>query len=352
MKKLTITSILAIVFACLIFQACSSAESSSPKPETQAPIPVVLFPLQQQDVRQPIIASGQFSTDDETTLSFKTGGVISQVLVKEGDFVKKGQVLARLDLTEINAQVSQAEQAYKKAERDFIRTKNLYYDSVATQEQYENAQTALALADQQFAAARFNQSFSEIRAVADGYILKKYANAGQLAGPGAEILRTNGAGSSEWTFRTSVSDKEWARVLVGDSASIVTDAAPDHVLTARIVRKSEGADPHSGAFNLELMVDKGDNQQLASGLFGTVSIFPSRTSRCWTIPHEALLDGNANKGWVFVTSDRKTAHRIPVTIASLDSDWVYISEGLEDATSLITQGSAYLSDSSFISIQP
>lgn len=341
---------MAVAITCLVMHACSSAESSSPLPTAHAPIPVTLLPLHQEKVQEPIIASGQFTTDDETILSFKTGGIIQQVLVNEGDFVRKGQLLARLDLTEVNAQLSQAELAFEKAARDFERTRNLYHDSVATLEQFQDARTARSLAEQQLTTARFNQGFSEIRAVADGYVLKKYVNAGQLVSPGTEILRTNGAGQSLWTFRAAVSDKEWSRVKAGDSAMIVTDAAAGKSIPARIARKSEGADLLTGAFGLELKVEEKGDQQLASGLFGTATIIPSSTSTLWSIPHEALLDGNGNKGWVFITENRKTAHKVPVTIASVGRDRVYISNGLEGARFLITEGSAYLSDSS--SIQP
>ncbi len=336
--------------AALLLQACGSAESSTAIPTANAPIPVTVMPLQQQEMAQPIVVSGQFTTDDETTLSFKTGGVVSQVLVKEGDKVRKGQLLATLDLTEIKAGVMQAALGLEKAERDFARAENLYKDSVATLEQYQNARTALSLAQQQHTAAQFNLGFSEIRAAADGYVLKKLVNAGQVVSSGAAVLRTNGAGNARWLFRVGVSDKEWASLQLGDKATIRTDAAPDKLISATVVRKSEGADPQTGAFGLELQVADKAPQALASGLFGTATIVPARKVTVWSIPHEALLDGNANKGFVFVTTDNKTARKVPVTVASLDNEWVYISGGLEGAGSLITKGSAYLTDNSPIAV--
>ncbi|MGY0039503.1 biotin/lipoyl-binding protein [Pedobacter sp. NJ-S-72] len=86
--------------------------------------------LNQESSNATIAVSGQFTTDDEVLLSFKTGGIINSLLVKEGDAVKKGQLLATLNLTEINAQVQQTQLSYEKAKRDYQRTKNLYSDSV------------------------------------------------------------------------------------------------------------------------------------------------------------------------------------------------------------------------------
>ncbi|AHM60330.1 RND family efflux transporter MFP subunit [Flammeovirgaceae bacterium 311] len=342
--------ILALAVVAVLLQACGSAESSTPIPAANSPIPVTVTAIQQQEIIQPVVVSGQFTTDDETTLSFKTGGVVSRVLVKEGDYVKKGQLLATLDLTEINAGVKQAELGLEKAERDFARAENLYKDSVATLEQYQNAQTALSIARQQLTAARFNQGSAEIRAAAGGYVLKKWVNDGQVVSSGAPVLRTNGAGKSSWVFKVGVSDKEWSGLELGDAATILTDAAPEKPLSAKVVRKSEGADPQTGVFTIELQVETKEGQSLASGLFGTATITPSRKARVWSIPHEALLDGNANKGFVFVTADNKTAKKVPVTIASLDNKWVYISSGLEGGGGLITRGSAYLTDNSTITI--
>lgn len=350
MKKLYVSSFMAVSFGAIVLQACGTAESSPSIPSVNEAIPVKVLPLKQEAVSQPVTVSGQFITDDETTLSFKTGGVVNKVLVKEGDYVKKRQLLATLDLTEINAQVNQAELGYEKAERDFARAENLYADSVATLEQFQNARTAMSVAEQQLAAAKFNLGFSEIRASANGYVLKKYVNAGQVVAPGASIIRTNGAGNSGWIFKTGVSDKDWVVLQEGDSALIVTDAAAGNPIQGRISRKAEGADPSTGAFMVEIKAEAPDRKVLASGLFGTATIYPAAVSTAWKIPHEALLDANASKGYVFVTSDHKTAQKVEVTISHFDHSHVFISAGLENAGSLITTGSAYLTNHSPVSV--
>lgn len=346
----SVITFLLIIMSIIFIQSCSPAESSKSIPVVNAPIPVKIVSLKKVESSKTIITSGQFSTDDETVLSFKTGGIIDKILVKEGDFVRKGQLLATLDLTEIKAQVNQAELGYEKAKRDFTRAGNLYKDSVATLEQFQNAQTALSIAQQQLDAAKFNLSFSEIRSVSAGYILKKYVSAGQYVSPGTQILRTNGAGKSYWIFKSGVSDKEWSSLQVGDKAIIKIDHAPEISLDAHIIRKSEGADPITGLFFIEMKLESLESIQIASGMFGTATIEPSRKTAAWNIPYEALLDGNANKGFVFITNDKKTAQKIPVTIASIDGDNIKINSGLSDTSYLIIQGSAYLTHNSDIQV--
>src|SRR5690606_17553 len=102
-------------------------------------------------------------------------------------------------------------------------------------------------------------------------------------------------------------------------------------------------------FSVELLVI-GNNLSLASGMFGSAVIYPSSHTDLWELPYEALLDGNANDGFVFVTNDEETAEKIPVSISSIAHDRLYVDKGLEEAKFLIVSGSAYLSDNSAINI--
>ena len=81
-------------------------------------VPVKLTPVSTVVRAEPIVASGLVSSAKEARLSFKVGGIINQMFVEEGQSVRKGQLLATLNLTEIDAQVNQAQLANEKAERD------------------------------------------------------------------------------------------------------------------------------------------------------------------------------------------------------------------------------------------
>ena len=107
---------------------------------------------------------GKLASKEELKLSFKTGGIISEIFVDEGQTVKKGQVLAKLNLSEIQAQVNQAILGLDKAERDYRRANNLYKDSVVTLEQLQNTTTALDIAKSNVKIAEFNLQFSTIKA--------------------------------------------------------------------------------------------------------------------------------------------------------------------------------------------
>jgi RND family efflux transporter MFP subunit len=347
MKNLFLLSALLVALGLL---SCHSADE---KPATRQDelIPVKVLPLERQAGSARIPVSGLLTTDDETTLAFKTAGIIDRVLVEEGQAIKAGQLLATLKLTEIDAAVQQARLGVEKAERDYRRAENLFRDSVATLEQVQNARTALELARQQLSQAGFNRSYSEIRASRNGYVLRKLMNAGQVAAPGTPVLQVNGAGAGEWLLRVGVSDREWARIQPGDAAEVETQALAGRRFPGTVARRSEGADPATGAFTIDIRLqDK--PQGLASGMFGKAVITTRATTgqAFWSIPYDALLDGDGNTGNVFITNDNKTAHKVPVLLAGMEKDVVLVSGGLEQARALIISGSAYLTDSSRIRI--
>ena len=136
MKTLVVKFVAALALGGGLFvlvQACTESQGKeSAIPKTTDPIPVRIMELKKSSSNVMTVSSGRLTTDDETNLAFKVGGVISNIYVKEGDKVAKGQVLATLDLTEIGALVDQAKTGLDKAERDLQRAKNLYRDSVAT----------------------------------------------------------------------------------------------------------------------------------------------------------------------------------------------------------------------------
>ncbi len=352
MKKIS-KSMYAIVstfaLVAVSFQSCTESRSENVAiPKLAEAIPVKVIPVISTQQYVSVSATGQLTTESEAVLGFKVGGVIGQLHVKEGDHVKKGQLLAILDQTEVNSFVAQATLGVEKSRRDYERVSNLYRDSVATLEQMQNVKTALDIATEQLQSARFNQQFSKVTAPADGYILKKFVSAGQVIGAGDPVFKVNQANESSWILKVNVSDKQWSQIELSDLASVHVDAIGQQALNGKVVRKSESADPFTGTFFVEIQIT--DPARLATGMFGAAEIKTRNRQQGWRVPFEAVLDANGNEGFVFVTSDGRTAKKQKVSIVSFDQKEIMIGDGLADATSVIVSGSAYLNDNSPIKI--
>ncbi len=337
-----------LVSASLV--SCTDSKSESLKIVRKSdPIPVKILELESIDQSTPILTSGKITTDNETQLAFKTGGVLDQVFVQEGDRINRGQLLATLNLREINAVVSQSKFLLEKSQRDFERTENLFRDSVATLEQMQNARTALDVAREQLQATEFNKQFSKIVAPQNGFVLRKFVNPGQVIAIGAPVLLVNGVSNNGWLLRVNASDKQWAAIQLNNKANVTLDAFAGREFQAKVLRKSETSDPATGTFSVDLLV-KNEDEKLVSGMFGSAKITTARKTKVWSVPYEAVLDANGNEGFVFVTPDYKTAIKVPVTISSIEKDKVSITGGFEKVSTLIVSGSAYLNDQADITI--
>lgn len=336
---------LALAFAVLT--SCGSADATTENTDNGA-TPVTVMQVRPSRTAATVSVPGLFTTDDETALSFLSGGIVRSVLAKDGQAVKAGQLLATLEPTSIDAQVQQAQLGFEKAERDLQRAEALYRDSVISLETVQNARTGLGLAKEQLTAAQYGRRHAEIRASGDGFVLRKFVNEGQLVGAGSPVLMVNGAGKGQWLLKAGLSDKDWAGIAVGDSATVRADAFPDRPMRAVVSSKSAGADQRSGAFLVELRITD-PLTQLASGLYGKATISTSGSTDAVAIPYEALLDGDASQGFVFVAEDGK-AHKLPVTVKGITNTHVLVS-GLDSTQALIVKGGPYLTEGSAVVVR-
>lgn len=339
-----------LIAASIIFEACGG-KANDKKPVLNATeIPVKLIAINQQTNANVVQAAGLVGTENEARLSFKIGGVIESILVSEGQTVKKGQLLATLKSTEIAAQVQQVQLSVEKAQRDYQRISNLYHDSVATLEQLQNAKTGADIARQNLQQVAFNQQYAKIYAPSDGFIVRKNAEAGEVAGAGAPVLFMNAvSGNSKWILKAGLADREWAVVEKGNKATVTFDAFAGKTFPAIVSKKALAADPVSGSFEIELQVDFG-KEQPAAGMFGMALITPSAQLTGYSIPYEALLEANGKKGFVFVSDDEKSVKKVPVHISSIANNVAYIDEGLQGHAFVVTAGSPYLSDNATIKV--
>lgn len=333
----------------------AAAEAATTPAATTDNVPVTLAPVRRQVLAQPIAAAGQLSSETEARLSFKTGGIVRRVLVQEGDFVQQGQLLAALDLTEISAQVAQAEQGQTKARRDLDRFGRLLADSAAPREAVENLRTAYAVAHEQARIARFNQQFSEIRAPVAGRIVRKLLNEGELAAPGTPILFMNATAGATWVLKAGVADKDWARLQVGDAATATLDAYPGQEFAGRVSRLAQGADPATGTWQVEIRLQPRAGARLATGLFARATLRPRRQAAYRVIPAEALVEGEGESGFVFVPvgpgpGSTTKVRKVPIRVAFLQGADVYVSHGLDSLTQVVQRGTGFLTEYSTINV--
>jgi RND family efflux transporter MFP subunit len=331
-----LNSVMLILLSLLIMGGCKT-EMPEKKEE---PAKIMVDKVETYRFNQRVTASGRITSKDEMRLSFKTGGIIHSVHVNDGEFVKKGQTLASLNLSEINAMQQQAKLAHEKAQRDYQRALNLYNDSVATLEQLQNAKTALDYAKANVDVANFNANLSTIVAPEDGTILKKLASENEIIGQGYPVFLF-GKHSQSWLLKVNVADREAVLVEIGDSVDIALDAYPKVILKGVVTETGKYADPYTGTFEIGIKIyPKG--VVLASGLIAKASISTQSRQEYILIPFNSLVVANNREGQVYKIENGRIVKVIFPVEKIIDEGILTQSNGLKVGDSLISQGVRYV----------
>lgn len=314
-----------------------AAEEATDKP-VQA---VKTATVQEHIFHETVSSSGMLTSKSEIRLAFKTGGMIRKSYVSEGQYVKAGQLLAELDLSEIEAQVNQALTGYEKAKRDYERAENLYKEEAVTRTTLNDAKSGLDIATQTLNAAQFNQKLSRIYAPVSGRILMKLAEQGELVGPFAPMFIL-GTGEQAYIVNVGLTDRDIVKVSLGDKAEVSLDAYPGETFEGKVTQIAQMITPSTGTYGLEVEIaPKG--KRLISGFVARVAIHTRKSVSTLAVPVEALVNAHGNQADIYLYSGGKALKK-SVTIGKVYGSYVAVSSDLQAGDALITTGSGFVSD--------
>ena len=346
--------LLGIALASMVVVAACRGPRPPGKAATRSPevpaVPVRLADVTSGPVSRPIRGTGLLRLKREMDLSFKVGGVVAAVLVEEGARVKKGQVLARLDPTEVDAALRQAKEGTAKAERDLDRVKRLHASGALAISELQNAQTGFELARAGNDAAAFNAQRATILAPDDGRIDRRLIETGEVVTPARPVFHMSGQ-SKGAVVRIGVSDRDVLRIHEGDAARILIDAQPDVPVPATVTQVATVASPGSGTFEVEVKLAE-TSLVLLSGLTAKVEIAHVENVPA-VVPVGAVSwsSGGEDASVFVVTGDR--AQRVKVKLAFLDGAHAALSTSILEAhPRVIDTGAALIEDGTRVKVVP
>lgn len=336
MKKISYLLVLGVLF----WSCKESGESNETEQKEELESVSTVFPLQ-KTIQDDILASGVLSSKAELKLAFKTGGMIRRMYVKEGQYVKAGQLLAELDMSEIDAAVNQAKLGLEKAERDVTRVTGMLEDEVATRNNLEDANTALSLAKESMETAKFNQKLSRIYAPQSGKVLMKISEQGELITPFAPAIIL-GTGGSSFNVKVGLADKDVVKVKIGDNAEVRLDAYAGEVFPARVTEIAQIINPSTGTYEVELTLNS-NGKKLISGFVAKSKITPQSERQVLMIPASALIEAENENAFVFVFNGQSVEKR-KILIGGIHQNQVEVLTGLSTADQVVTLGANFLSE--------
>ncbi len=330
-------------FGILSINSCTSDKAKQAEENSVVKPNVITASVKAVNYNDNIRATGYLAYNNEYKLGFKTGGVIEDITVKEGQFVKSGTIMASLKLDEISAKVSQSEIAVAKAKRDYKRAQALYADSVATLEQLQNAESQLHDAEMNRQTAKFNYQQSKITAPGNGVVQKVLLDANEAAAPGNPVI-VFGAENTGKVLITNISDANVVRIKVGDNAKLQFDPYPKTIFEGEIIEIAGMATPATGTFEVKIQVNDPE-QKLMPGFIGSASIHSSLEQHWYKIPVEALVSANDDTAVIYI-SEKGLATERTIIVERILSDALLVSGDISDNDLVVVSGQHRLSGKS------
>jgi RND family efflux transporter MFP subunit len=331
-------------------KAVRAVTASAATEEDVKSVPVRIALAKPTTTASEIRTSGTLLFKREITLAFKVTGIVNGFSVDAGDAATAGQVLARLDPTEVGARNRDTQAGLDNAEIALKRQQDLFAKGFASQAAVDNARMAADRARAQRDATAFDAAKSELKAPGDGVVLSRLAETNEMAPSGKPIL-LYGDASGGLVLVTPVSDTQITRLRGGDMAKI-SFAGIAQPINASVSRLAAKADARTGAFDVELKLTT-FVPGLRSGLVGDARIVPSvadETSTYLAVPAVALLEGRGDQAAVFVVDGKGHAQRRSVRIGGFVDNLVLIAEGLKPGERVVTSGAAYLRNGQLVVI--
>jgi membrane fusion protein (multidrug efflux system) len=279
-----------------------------------------------------------------------TGGVVKEIYVRQGDHVKQGQLLLKLDDAVQQQQLAQAKTQLAYWQDLYQRRKNLWdekigmeTDVIQAKNQVDNAQTSLKIAQEQL-------DFTNVYADIPGTVNTLKIKLGESFAPGSQGLQIINTDNLKVTVQVPETYQE--RVRVGTPVKIDLPGLNDRMIAGTVYVTSKDINPDNRSFQVEIHILNAGGD-IRSNQVAIVKLQDYSASNVITIPINTLQTDETGK-YVLVAvqqNGRLIAHKKTVTIGQTYSDKVQVTSGLETGDQLITDGYQGLYEGQLVTTQ-
>jgi RND family efflux transporter MFP subunit len=352
---ITIPAVAAMVIALVSCKPAKKDAVAAPAADEAAVVKT--YTVVRQRVAEKIAYSGTLEASKKTSITPEIGGKIARILVREGDSVKAGQVLAELETESIRLQLKQAEAGLAVAEagyNDALKNKErmdrLIKENAVSEQQAEKVtlgyDAALAQRDQALAAlnlAKYALNISIMKAPFSGVISAKNAEVGDVINPmmggysGASGVLTL-MDFAKVKIVIDVAENDALRLRRGQPALLRVPSFPGREFPGEVTIANSTADAATKKFRVEALFDNAGGE-LRPGTFGEAVFEVSVQESTLAVPQKAVLDNN----YVYLVQADKAVKRA-VTLGLQNTIVVEVISGLVEGDVVIVEGNYGLGD--------
>ncbi len=321
-----------------------------PEVADKTPRPVKIVTLQETDGQQLQRFAGVVRSANQADLAFRVPGTLEAVLVKAGDMVSKGQVLARLDphdyqvaLLELEARLLEAESAQRLANIELKRLQRAQQESAIAEVNIDRARSGVERAGagvkvvkQNIQKAKDALAYTELKAPYDGVISEQHLQAFEQAVPGLRAFSLHQPDAMDVIIDVPASLIH--KVHIGQRASIKVDGS-ESALTAQLRELSTQPDLIKQTYQAKLGL-QGELPSLVPGQTADVNVELAAVEQVHCLPYSAVLPHE--KGMLVFKAVKQHAEPVAVSLQSTQANTVCVKGDLQTGDSVIVAGSAFL----------
>jgi membrane fusion protein (multidrug efflux system) len=314
----TLKSVFVTCLIALAAAGCGSTVEGVPNNRTDGQkdseilIPVEATTPIREDISSYFETTTRVEAEKRVEVVAKGSGLCLAVSADEGDFVEEGDLIARLETEELEAQIRQSRVSLEQTKFQMETAEEQLREGILSPFEARNArfgyETALATLRMQ----ELQLSYQTIHAPIGGVITLKNIQVGQIVAPGTPIFRI--VDPVSYILPIMPPEKELPRLEVGQQARVSIDSVKDREFNAEIRRINPSVDPMSGTIKVVLDFEEEARAYLREGSFARVRLVMETHEDVLLVPKDAVLEENARK-YLMIVEERE----VPVTIATEDA---------------------------------
>lgn len=334
-------SVLALMLA---LGACSGGTKAEEKKEEPA-IPVEVSAVRAGPIDAAYRGTATLEALDEAVVMARQAGVIEELLVEEGDRVRAGQVLARLETDKLRLEASRARADVQRLTEDFARLKSVFQRNLVSREAYDKTQYELEAARAELDLAELALKEAEIRAPFDGVVTARFIKRGNLIQQNTEAFRVTQL--ERLRAYIYVPERDIHKLKPKHHVKLTVDAWPGKAFSGDVTLVNPVVDPTTGTVKVTVTMEPGQ-AELRPGMFARAEILYDRREQALLIPRDAVIVEDAAESVYVITQGK--ARRRPIRTGYGDSDHYEVVEGLQAGEDVVTTGQASLKDDARVEI--
>ena len=337
-----------LLLALVLLAACQSGDevATAETEEDESPaIPVETALPTRGDIFAVYSGTAPIEAYADAIVIAKVGGEVREVLAEEGDDVRNGQVLARLDGDRLRLEQQQAEANLRKLQRDYQRNVDLKGKGLISEGDFEKIRYEMEALQATFDLATLELGYTEIRAPIDGVVSERFIKIGNTIDINAQTFEITSL--EPLISYLHVPEREYRNIEPGQEAIISVDALSGASFDAVVARVSPVVDPETGTFKISIEVSDA-SRRLKPGMFGRIGIVFDLHANALQIPRSAIVE-SAGQSSVFVINEDSVERRL-ISTGYAESGQIEVLQGLDDTDEFVVVGQTSLKDGSRISV--